>query len=136
MAAALGRYLPKSKDNKRPTGSMSRAKRIQAELEKIEAAADEAPRCALCERLVPPTARQSEHHLVPKSRGGTFGPKVLLHQICHNVIHALFSEKELERRLSDIEALRAEPEIAAFIAWVRTKPDNFHAPTRQAKARR
>lgn len=115
---------------------MSRAKRIQAELEKIEAAADVAPRCALCQRLVPPTARQSEHHLVPKSRGGKFGPKVLLHQICHNVIHALFSEKELGRRLSDIDALRSEPEIAAFIAWVRTKPDDFHAPTRRAKARR
>ncbi|MFC3692264.1 MULTISPECIES: hypothetical protein [Methylopilaceae] len=55
---------------------MSRAKRLQAELEKIEAAANEAPRNALCQRLVPPTARQSEHHLVLKLRGGTFGPTV------------------------------------------------------------
>lgn len=54
----------------------------------------------------------------------------------HNVIHALFSEKELARRLSDTEALRAEPEIATFIAWVRTKPDDFHALTRRARDKR
>ena len=136
MADALGRWGSESIDRERPTGFMSRAKRLQAELEKIEAAVEETPRCALCDRPVPPTARQSEHHLVPKSRGGTFGPKVLLHQICHNVIHALFSEKELGRRLSDIDALRSEPEIAAFITWIRTKPDDFYAPTRRAKARR
>lgn len=116
---------------------MSRAKRIQAAL-KAEAhrLVEELPRCALCGRRIPSSARQSEHHLVPKSRGGTFGPTVLLHQICHNVIHALFSEKELARRLSDVEALRAEPEVATFIAWVRTKPDDFHAPTRRAKDKR
>lgn len=116
---------------------MSRAKRIQAALEaEAQLANKEQLRCGLCGRLIPPSARQSEHHLVPKSRGGTFGPTVLLHQICHNAIHALFSEKELARRLSDIEALRAEPEVATFIAWVRSKPDEFHAPTRRARDKR
>jgi hypothetical protein len=40
------------------------------------------PLCALCERPVPPDARQSWHHLVPKLRGGKGGPVVLVHQIC------------------------------------------------------
>ena len=47
-----------------------------------------------------------------------------------------YSEADLARRLADVERLKAEPELAAFIAWVRTKPDDFHAPTRQTRRRR
>ena len=86
-------------------------------------------RCPLCERLIPPGARASRHHLVPKLKGGAKGETVRLHQVCHSAIHARFSESEIARRLHDIEALRAESEMAAFLAWIRTKPDDFHART-------
>lgn len=86
--------------------------------------------CPLCERPIPPRARQSRHHLTPKLKGGRHGQTVLLHQICHSAIHARYSEAEIARRLAEIEALRADPEIARFLAWLRTKPDDFHAPTR------
>ncbi|VVT19858.1 conserved hypothetical protein [Roseovarius sp. EC-SD190] len=33
-------------------------------------------------RPIPPEARQSLHHLVPKLKGGKGGPVVRLHQIC------------------------------------------------------
>jgi 5-methylcytosine-specific restriction enzyme A len=89
--------------------------------------------CALCCRPIPATAKSSRHHLTPKLKGGARLPTVHLHQICHSAIHARFSEAELARRLSDVESLRAEPEIAAFIEWVRTKPDDFHAPTRMTR---
>lgn len=92
--------------------------------------------CALCERPIPPRARQSRHHLTPKLKGGRLGETVLLHQICHSAIHARYSEAEIARRLSEIEALRADPAIARFLAWLRTKPDDFHAPTRPTGARR
>lgn len=92
--------------------------------------------CALCGRTIPPGARQSRHHLVPKLKGGAKLPAVQLHQICHSAIHARFSETELARRLSDPQNLRAEPELAAFIAWVADKPDDFHAPTRSTRAMR
>lgn len=92
--------------------------------------------CPLCERPIPPGARQSRHHLTPKLNGGTHGETVQLHQICHSAIHARHSEAELARRLSDVESLRAEPEIARFLAWVRTKPDDFHAATRMTRTRR
>ena len=59
-----------------------------------------------------------------------------LHQICHSAIHARYSEAELARRLADVESLRADPEIARFLAWVRTKPDGFHAPTRATRTLR
>ncbi len=92
--------------------------------------------CPLCERPVPAEAKSSRHHLVPRLKGGTHKGTVRLHQICHSAIHARFSETELATRLADMDSLRADPEIAAFVAWVQTKPPTFHAPTRMTRARR
>ena len=92
---------------------------------------DTDPLCPLCGRPIPPVVRSSRHHLVPRLKGGTHKGTVLLHAICHNAIHARFSEAELARRLADIDALRADPELARFIAWVKTKPPDFYAPTHQ-----
>ncbi len=91
--------------------------------------------CALCERPIPDGARASRHHLTPRLKGGAKLGTVLLHQICHSAIHARYNEAELARRLSDIESLRAEPEIARFLDWVRTKPADFHAPTRRSRGK-
>jgi 5-methylcytosine-specific restriction enzyme A len=92
--------------------------------------------CPLCGRPIPAEAKSSRHHLVPRLKGGTHLGTVRLHQVCHSAIHARFSEAELATRLADIESLRADPEIAAFIAWVQTKPPTFHAPTRMARGRK
>lgn len=94
------------------------------------------PICPLCARPIPPRARSSLHHLTPKLKGGTHGQTVRLHQICHSAIHARYSEAEIARRLADVEALRADPEIARFLAWIRGKPDDFHAATRMTRDRR
>ena len=84
------------------------------------------PICPLCGRPIPAAARQSLHHLVPRLRGGRGGPTVLLHQICHNEIHAALSETELARRYNTIEALLRHPQIARFVAWVTGRPPDFH----------
>ena len=94
------------------------------------------PICPLCERAIPPSARSSLHHLTPKLKGGTHRGTVRLHQICHSAIHARYSEAEIARRLADVAALRTDPEIADFLAWVRGKPADFHAPTRMTRERR
>ena len=96
----------------------------------------ERPVCPLCLRPIPPGAKASRHHLTPRLKGGTHKGTVLLHQICHSAIHARFSEAEIARRLADIDALRSDPEIARFLAWVADKPPGFHAPTRRTRARR
>ena len=95
----------------------------------------EHPVCALCNRPVPPGAKSSLHHLVPKLKGGAHGETVRLHQICHSAIHARYTEAEIARHLADPGLLRADPELSRFVAWVRTKPDDFHAPTRRARGR-
>ena len=91
------------------------------------------PLCALCERPVPPNAKQSLHHLVPKLRGGKGGPVVLVHQICHNEIHASASEAELARLWSTPEDLRRHPRLEKFVRWVRKRPADFHSKTPGAR---
>ncbi|WP_461479032.1 HNH endonuclease family protein [Pararhodobacter aggregans] len=84
-----------------------------------------APLCPLCLRPIPPGVPQSLHHLVPKLKGGKGGPTVLLHAICHKEIHAALTEAELARDYATIEALRAHPRLARFIAWVARRPPGF-----------
>ncbi|AKO98278.1 HNH endonuclease [Marinovum algicola DG 898] len=93
-----------------------------------------APICPLCHRPIPPAAKQSLHHLIPRLKGGKRGPTVLLHQICHNEIHATLTEAELARDFNTAEALRAHPRLAKFIRWVARRPPDFHA--RSAGGRR
>ena len=101
----------------------------------MSTATDDTACCALCNRPIPPGARSSLHHLTPKLKGGARLGTVRLHQICHSAIHARYTEAEIARHLADPASLRADPELARFVAWVRTKPDDFHAPTRAARAR-
>ena len=87
------------------------------------------PRCFLCDR--PLGTRTEGHHPVPRSKGGRATAPV--HPICHRVIHAHLTNKELGAQYASPEALRTHPEIAKFLAWVRDKDPDFHAPTRQRK---
>lgn len=74
--------------------------------------------CALCERQV---RQVSKHHLIPKSEGGR--EVVRLCQPCHKTLHSFFTNRTLLKELHTIDDLRAEPEIARYLAWVRKQPD-------------
>ena len=63
------------------------------------------------------------HHWVPKSKGGREIDS--LHVVCHRMIHRVFDERELATAYADPEAVRAHPEIARFIAWVRKQPPEY-----------
>ena len=81
--------------------------------------------CWLCSR--PLGARVEWHHPVPKSRGGR--EKIAIHPICHRTLHVLFTNAELQRIGDDLGALRADIDVARFLAWIENKPPDFHAPT-------
>ncbi len=90
--------------------------------------------CLLCGRkMAEPFNR---HHLIPVSKGGKNTQTILLHKICHDKIHAVFSEKELKRHYHTIERLQQQDEMAAFIKWVRKKEPEFYDKSVKTKSRR
>lgn len=81
--------------------------------------------CWLCERPLGDVIEW--HHPVPKSRGGR--RVVGVHPICHQALHANFTNAELARIGEDVASLRANEAVAKFLDWVAGKDPNFHAPT-------
>jgi hypothetical protein len=96
----------------------------------VESTVSDALICPLCERAIPDSMKDA-HHLVPKSKGGK--QTQFLHRICHRQIHALFTETELARQYSTVEALLVHPEIELFVKWVETKPDDFFEVSRKSR---
>lgn len=86
--------------------------------------------CPLCQRFIPPAQRDA-HHWVPKSKGGRSTD--WLHRLCHRQIHALLNETELARSYASAEALLSHPDMARFVAWVKTKPPDFYEHPRKSR---
>jgi hypothetical protein len=90
---------------------------------------DEAPpavvACWLCGRSTGKTIIW--HHPVPKSRGGR--DVVPMHPICQQTLMANFTNSELQRHGTDVEALLAHPNVRKFVGWVANKAPDFTATT-------
>ncbi len=98
--------------------------------------------CQLCQRETALT----RHHLVPQTRHGKtrwnrdrYSRRQLQHELilrlcsaCHRQVHATLSERELERDYPSLERLREHPDLARFVAWIRTKPPGFRPPVRRS----
>lgn len=94
-------------------------------------------KCAICHR----EERLTRHHLIPRTRHHNKRNKreferaivkrvVGICRPCHSQIHAVLSEKELEREFNTVEKLGAHPEVRRFADWIATKPAGFRVPTR------
>lgn len=57
--------------------------------------------------------------------------QVAIHPICHRMLHATFTNKELERLT--LAQLRTAPKVAPFLAWIAAKEPDFSAPTRRKR---
>jgi hypothetical protein len=80
--------------------------------------------CPICGR--PLASPYNLHHLLPLSKGGKGTTTVLLHKICHDKIHSVFTEMELKRHYNTIERLKENSEIVNFIQWVEKKEPQFY----------
>jgi 5-methylcytosine-specific restriction endonuclease McrA len=69
--------------------------------------------CPLCAR---PNEDPTDHHLVPKSRGGRVTETIC--RDCHKAIHAVFTNHELETTYNTVEALMAHEELAKMIRFI------------------
>lgn len=100
--------------------------------------------CELCGR---PEVALTRHHLVPRTRHSNkrnqrdFDRADVTSRIaclcrpCHKMVHAVFTEKQLEREYNTLALLRAHPEIQKFVAWIASKPPGFHSFTRKTRSR-
>ena len=99
-------------------------------------------RYAICRR----EETLTRHHLIPRTRHhnrrnkrqfdrATVKQVVGICRPCHSQIHALLSEKELEREFNTIEKLRTQPEVTKFARWIASKPRGFRTQTSRANSR-
>lgn len=93
--------------------------------------------CPVCNRIIPadPTVA-NKHHLTPKSRGGKDEHTILLHLICHNKIHSLWTEKELADTYNTIDMILTHPDMQKFNKWIKNKPIDFITKTKDSQVRR
>jgi hypothetical protein len=91
---------------------------------------------AACELCMREAERYTVHHLVPRSRGGRFGPKAKLCPTCHRQLHALFSETTLAKELHSIDLIRANSQMSEYLRWARRQKSPTTFRVRRAKERR
>ena len=77
--------------------------------------------CSLCGRAFPPK-QLTKHHCLPRAKGGTVDDVELLCGQCHGMVHATYTNDTLARVYPTIEQLRAAPELAKYVKWVRKQP--------------
>lgn len=87
--------------------------------------------CPLCER---PTYRASDHHMVPKSRGGK--ATTTLCTDCHRAIHATFSNKQLEKEYRTVEALLAHEGFRRMVQFIARQQGHVRVVTARDQRRR
>jgi hypothetical protein len=77
--------------------------------------------CGLCGRGCT-HAQLTQHHCLPKAKGGTIEHVELICSQCHGMVHATFTNQTLASLYPTIEQLRQAPELAEYIKWVRKQP--------------
>ncbi|MDQ6656174.1 MAG: hypothetical protein M3Y80_10215 [Verrucomicrobiota bacterium] len=96
--------------------------------------------CAICRR----DETLTRHHLIPRTRHHNKRNKreferTVVRQVvgicrpCHSQIHALLSEKELEREFNTMDKLKAHPGVAKFAEWIAPKRRGFKAQVQKAR---
>ena len=98
--------------------------------------------CEMCGRWGVVLTR---HHLIPRARHRNRrarrsfdrremkGRIALVCRPCHNQIHDLYSEKELERSFNTLDALKNDDRIQRFVEWVRKKPPGIKPVSRRPR---
>jgi hypothetical protein len=69
--------------------------------------------CPLCER---PNLHPTDHHLVPRCRGGK--DTLTVCRDCHRAIHECFPNKLLEKEYSTVEALLGDSKLRQMVAFI------------------
>jgi hypothetical protein len=93
-----------------------------SETSSSETSSSETLLCPICDRSLG-SVNVDEHHLIPKSLKGK--EKIKLHRVCHDKIHASFTERELAAKYNTISTLRESEEIGKFVKWISKKSPEY-----------
>jgi hypothetical protein len=86
--------------------------------------------CPICER---PNYHPSDHHMVPRSRGGKSTETICAD--CHRACHACFSNKELETTFNTIEKLLSNETFAGTVKFIAKQDPAGKIKTKNSKDR-
>ena len=75
----------------------------------------------------------SDHHLVPKVKGGMDTETIC--NPCHRQIHAFYSNPQLKNELNTVEALQNEPRFAKYLKWAAKQPPGKRFKTKESRRR-
>jgi len=56
--------------------------------------------------------------------------------MCHNIIHATFTESELAHYYNTVERIIENEKIQKFVKWISTKDPEFYEKTKDTKERK
>jgi hypothetical protein len=90
--------------------------------------------CPVCGRMMMAGPSVDRHHWMPKTEGGRESD--FIHMVCHRMIHRVLSEQDLATAYGDPAAVRAHPEIARFVTWVRKQPPEYLDWPKEPRGRR
>ena len=88
--------------------------------------------CPICKRETP-SQHQEKHHLIPRSKKGK--KTVLVCRSCGDMIHKLFTLKELAKKYNTVEAILTHEDVQKWIIWISKKPDDFSVCMARKKSR-
>lgn len=86
--------------------------------------------CPICLR---PNLHPSDHHMVPRSRGGKTTETICAD--CHKAIHATFTNKELEQTYHTVDVLLAHQEFAKMVKFISKQDPGGKVKTKKNKDR-
>lgn len=89
--------------------------------------------CPICGRPFGDMSLVQFHHLVPKTFKGREG--INIHKVCHQKIHATFSERELLNYYHTVERIVEHEEMSKFVKWVSKKHVDFYDKNDDTKHR-
>lgn len=80
--------------------------------------------CPICNRPLG-EIRVEDHHLIPKTFGGR--DVITIHGICHQKLHATFSERDMQHYYHTVGHILENEEIQKFVKWVSKKPPEYYS---------
>jgi len=96
--------------------------------------------CPICDRIK--GGEMQDHHLKPKtfkSRTKEVHNKdnlVHIHKICHQKLHATFSEKEMFDHYHTVDNIMASEEMQKFAKWVSKKAPDYYDKNNETHSRK